>query len=140
VGAGARSVLPKRILVVDDEPGVRRLLGDLFASEGYLVNVASDGARGLERLRVFSPDVVILDLMMPIKSGWAFAEECRQIEEFRDLPIIAMSAMFDLPQAAPSLYALGVRACLAKPFDVDVLLSLVTELLAQGHAARAVTL
>jgi two-component system alkaline phosphatase synthesis response regulator PhoP len=120
--------MPKRVLVVDDEPGVRGLLGDLFASEGYLVSVASDGAQGLDRLRVFCPDVVILDLMMPVLSGWSFAEQCRQSDEFRDVPIIAMSAMFDVPHATTALHALGVRACLAKPFDVDVLLSLVTEL------------
>jgi len=70
---------------------------------------------------------VILDLMMPVMSGWAFAEECRQIDGFRDLPIIVMSAMFDVPRAATALQALGVRACLAKPFDIENLLSLVSE-------------
>jgi CheY-like chemotaxis protein len=119
---------PKRVLIVDDEAGVRGLLGDLFASEGYVVSVAADGAEGLEHLRVFSPDIVILDLMMPVMSGWTFAEECHQIDEYRDVPIIAMSAMFDVPRAAGALVGLGVRACLSKPFDLDELLSLVTEL------------
>jgi len=128
VGAGVKTAIPKRILVVDDEPGVRRLLGELFASEGYLVSEASDGTRGLDRLRAFCPDVVILDLMMPVMSGWTFAEECRRIGGRHDVPIIAMSAMFDMQSAATALHTLGVRACLAKPFDVEVLLSLVAQL------------
>jgi CheY-like chemotaxis protein len=67
--AQAKPTRPKRILVVDDEPGVRRLLADLFASEGYLVSEASDGARALDGLQFLVPDVVILDLMMPVMSG-----------------------------------------------------------------------
>jgi CheY-like chemotaxis protein len=55
VGAGAEVTVPKRILVMDDEPGVRRLLSDVFASEGYLVSEASDGAQGLNRLHAFRP-------------------------------------------------------------------------------------
>ena len=49
VGASTKKPLPKRVLIVDDEPGLRRLLGDIFASEGYLVSEASDGMRGLDR-------------------------------------------------------------------------------------------
>jgi CheY-like chemotaxis protein len=119
---------PKRILVVDDEPGIRRLLADLFASEGYLVAEAPDGFRGLGELRNVCPDVVILDLMMPVMNGWAFAEECRRIDGCRDVPIIAISAMFDVQSAAAGLDSLGVRACLSKPFDIDVMLSLVAQL------------
>jgi two-component system chemotaxis response regulator CheY len=126
---GPKEAVPKRILVVDDEPGVRRLLSDLLASEGYLVSEAADGVRGLVRLREACPDVVILDLMMPVMSGWAFAEECQRIDGFREVPIIAISAMCDIHSSATTLHGLGVRAVLAKPFDVDVLLSLVATLL-----------
>jgi len=100
---------PKRILVIDDESGVRRLLTDLLAGEGYDVSEASDGIRGLERLRDVSPDLIILDLMMPVVSGWAFAEKCRLMDISGDVPIIAMSAMFDLNAAAATLDVLGVR-------------------------------
>jgi len=119
---------PKRILVIDDESGVRRLLTDLLAGEGYDVSEASDGIRGLERLRDVSPDLIILDLMMPVVSGWAFAEKCRRMDISGDVPIIAMSAMLDLNRAAATLDALGVRAYVAKPFDVEALLALVAQL------------
>jgi CheY-like chemotaxis protein len=121
----AVGAVAKRILVVDDEPGLRRLLGDLFASEGYLVSEASNGAGGLDYLRAFCPDVIILDLMMPGMSGWTFLAEIRRISGCPDIPIIAMSAMYDIHRAASGLRALGVRECLAKPFDVEALLSLV---------------
>ena len=122
---GARATPPKHILIVDDEPGVRQLLGDLFAAEGYVVSEASDGAGALRSLGVACPDVIIVDLMMPVMNGWTFAAECRRIEAYRGVPIIAISAMFDVQHAATALHALGVSACLSKPFDIEVLLSLV---------------
>lgn len=105
-----RNAESKRILVIDDESGVRRLLTDLLAGEGHDVSEAADGIQGLERLRDVSPDLIFLDLMMPVVSGWAFAEECRQVDIYGDVPIIAMSAMFDLHSAAATLDALSARA------------------------------
>jgi two-component system, chemotaxis family, chemotaxis protein CheY len=128
VAAGARLAVPKRILVIDDEPAVRRLLTDLLDGEGYVVSEAPDGIRGLDRAQHVSPDLIIVDLMMPVMNGWAFAEACRRRDICCDVPIIAISAMFDLKSAAATLDPLGVRAYLPKPFDVDMLLSLVAQL------------
>jgi two-component system chemotaxis response regulator CheY len=128
VAVGARKAERKRILVIDDESGVRQLLTDLLAGEGYLVTEAANGKRGLDRVRAVSPDLIILDLMMPVMNGWAFAEECRRMDICGDVPIIAISAMFDLKSAAATLDALGVRAYLPKPFDVEALLALVAQL------------
>ena len=127
--AGAKATIPKRILVVDDEPSVRRLLTDLFDTEGYLVSEAADGMRGLDVLRETCPDLVILDLMMPVMNGWTFAAECRRTGVCRGMPIIAISAMFDMHSSAHALHSLGVRAFLPKPFDLEVLRSLVAMLL-----------
>ena len=66
--------------------------------------------------------------MMPRMNGWRFTEECRQTDGVRDVPIIAMSAMFDVQSAATQLHALGVRACLTKPFGIETLLSVVAKL------------
>jgi CheY-like chemotaxis protein len=127
--SGAKATIPKRILVVDDEPGVRRLLADLFGSEGYLVSEAADGVRGLDVLRETCPDLVILDLVMPVMNSWTFAAEFQRTDACRGVPIIAMSAMFDMQSSADALHSLGVRGFLAKPFNVEVLLSLVATLL-----------
>jgi two-component system chemotaxis response regulator CheY len=128
LGAVEHAARSRHVLVVEDEAGVRRLLADLLTSEGYLVSEASNGLRGLDRLRDERPDIVILDLMMPVMSGFAFAEACRRMDGYQEVPIIAMSAMYDLKRVEATLHALGVGACLAKPFDLDVLLSLVAKL------------
>jgi two-component system chemotaxis response regulator CheY len=128
VATDAREAEPKHILVIDDESGVRHLLTELLVGEGYVVSEAQDGVRGLERLRDVTPDLIILDMMMPIVSGWAFVEERRRMDICGDVPIIAISAMFDLKSAAAKLDTLGVRAYLPKPFDVDALLALVAQL------------
>src|SRR3954453_957406 len=113
----------KLMLIAEDEPALRRLLRDVFLSEGYRVIEAWDGAQFLDLLRVVCPDVVILDLMMPVMTGWTFLDEYRRLDGCTDVPIIAMSAMFDMPHAATALRALGVRACVSKPFDLEALLS-----------------
>ena len=66
--------------------------------------------------------------MMPVMSGWTFAEHCHRLDGCQELPIIALSATLDVQRAAAALHALGVRACLAKPFDFEALLSLVGRL------------
>jgi CheY-like chemotaxis protein len=124
----SRKTEAKRILVIDDEPAVRRLLTDLLAGEGYAVSEAPDGVQGLDRVRDVSPDLIIVDLMMPVMSGWGFAEAYRRMDISGEAPIIAISAIFDINGAAATLAELGVRACLAKPFDVELLLSLVARL------------
>jgi CheY-like chemotaxis protein len=117
-----------RVLVVDDEPGLRRLLTDLFSVEGYRVSTASDGAQALERLRYFRPDVVVLDLTMPVMSGLTFAAQCHGVGRYTELPIVAVTAMHDAEGVAPRLEQLGVRKCIAKPFDVTELLAVVEQL------------
>ncbi|MDQ6671078.1 MAG: response regulator [Chloroflexota bacterium] len=117
-----------RVLVVDDEPGLRRLLSDLFSLEGYRVSTAGDGAQALERLAAFRPDVVVLDLTMPVMSGLTFAEKCHRMDGYANLPIVAVTAMHDVDGVEPRLENLGVRKCLAKPFDVAELLAVVEQL------------
>jgi CheY-like chemotaxis protein len=119
---------PGRVLVVDDEPALRRLLTDLFSTEGYRVSAASDGAQALERLEHFRPDVVVLDMTMPVMSGWTFAEKCRRLDGYAHLPIVAVTAMQDVAGAGSRLAHLGVARCLAKPFDVAELLAVVEQL------------
>jgi CheY-like chemotaxis protein len=119
--------MPGRVLVVDDEPSLRRLLTDLLSFEGYRVSTASDGAQALERLRHFRPDVVVLDLTMPVMGGLTFAEQCHRMDGYADLPIVAVTAMHDVDGVAPRLEGLGVRKCLAKPFDLEELLAAVEQ-------------
>jgi CheY-like chemotaxis protein len=114
-----------QILVVEDDEAIRGLVSDVLRDDGYTVREASNGIEALEQLRRGKPDLIVLDLMMPVMDGWAFVEECRIKQYCEDVPIIVTSASHDLPRTAERLRDFGVRTCLAKPFDVDGLLALV---------------
>ncbi len=104
------------MLVVDDDTSIRDLLHSALVEEGYDVKVASDGRDALDVIGHWLPDVIVLDLMMPVMDGWALA---REVHHSYDIPIIALSAVTELPRHAT---ALGVSDYVQKPFDLDLLL------------------
>jgi CheY-like chemotaxis protein len=115
----------KSVLVVDDEAPIRELIADALAFEGYDAVTATHGADALVKLAARRPDAIVLDLMMPVMDGRSFLTACRSDPRCADIPILVVSASHDLTATAPEL---GVRACLAKPFDLDVLLAVVYRL------------
>jgi CheY-like chemotaxis protein len=122
-----------KILVVDDDDAIRETLGGVLASEGYDVALAENGARALEAVRHGErPDLVLLDLMMPVMSGWEFLELADTDESLRSIPILVVSAM-SAPLACNGEHG-GVRKCFAKPIDLDALLEAVRT---YGGAAAA---
>lgn len=104
------------MLVVDDDTSIRELLHTALAEEGYDVKLAVDGQDALDVIERWLPDVIVLDLMMPILDGWAVA---RRVHETCGVPIIALSAVTELQRHAT---ALGVNEFVQKPFDLDALL------------------
>ena len=117
-------------MVVDDENSIRELTAAWLSDEGFVVATARNGADALRQLRDFCPDVIVLDLMMPVMDGWAFAEACRRQTGSVEIPIVVVSAGHGLAQAAEQLHQFGVRACLAKPYDLEVLAATVNTLAA----------
>ncbi len=115
----------RQILVVEDDASIRGLVSDLLRDDGYQVSEACNGAEALDAVRERRPDLIVLDLMMPVMDGWTFVEACRQEPGCDNVPIVVTSASHDLPRTAERLRSFGVRTCLAKPFDVDGLLALV---------------
>ena len=79
----------------------------------------------------------MLDLMLPVMDGWAFAEACRRVTGAVEIPIIVVSAGHGLVQASEQLRAFGVRACLAKPFDLEMLAATATTLAEREEAVIA---
>jgi two-component system response regulator MprA len=118
----------KHLLIVEDEASIRDIVAAWLRDEGFTVTTAANGAEAIEQLRVVRPDAIVLDLMMPIMDGWAFAEACHRLIAPVRIPILVVSAAYGLPQAAERLRPYGVRACLAKPFDLDVLTATVRRL------------
>ena len=80
------------VLVVDDDPVVRRLLQLAFETEGFTVHLASDGVEGLEQTHEVRPDVIVLDIMMPRKDGLAMTGELRADPATKDIPVMLLSA------------------------------------------------
>jgi CheY-like chemotaxis protein len=111
--------------VVDDDPVIRSTVAELLLDEGYEVEQAGDGAQALHLVKGSMPAAIVLDLMMPVLDGWAFVERCRALPESADVPIVVMSATHGLHETAERLHAMGVRAVMAKPFDVDALIAIV---------------
>jgi two-component system OmpR family response regulator len=110
------------VLVVDDDPAIRGLVGDALREEGYTVDLAAHGREALEAMRVRRPATVVLDLMMPVMDGFSFIEECHKERLCTDVPIVVISAVQD---ALRRITEVPVHACVAKPFDLDDLVRVV---------------
>ncbi|HET9199831.1 MAG TPA: response regulator [Dehalococcoidia bacterium] len=104
------------ILVVEDDERIQRLVELVLRGEGYSVLQAGDGRQALDMIDSAKPDLVLLDLMLPVLDGWALRERLRQRPTTSDIPIILMSAVRNLPEAAQEL---EVADYLSKPFEID---------------------
>lgn len=80
------------VLIADDSPKSRELLRAVLESGGHEVVEACDGGQALEQLRGMRPDLVVLDIQMPVLDGFSTVAEIRRMEEFRSLPVVALSA------------------------------------------------
>jgi two-component system KDP operon response regulator KdpE len=109
----------KRVLVIDDDPEVLRLMERIFAQAHAQVTTAISGQEGLHRLYQVKPDLIILDIMMPIMDGWRV---CRQVREVSNVPIIMLTA---LGQDQDMIHGLdcGADDYLIKPVRPEVLLA-----------------
>jgi len=128
-GAGAR------IVVVDDEPAIRRLLLANLSARGYEVVAVETGEEALERLDVDAPDLVILDLMLPGLSG---LDVCRGLRAASSVPILVLSARGEEGTKVQA-FDLGADDYLTKPFGVDELLARVRALLRRPAPVESVT-
>jgi CheY-like chemotaxis protein len=116
-----------RILVVEDDQSVASLLQGVLGSYGYDVELADD-LSVLQASREHLPDLILLDLLMPVVSGDEAARELHELPETSDIPIVLMSGAPDVEQRAAEL---GVAGFLHKPFDLDDLLDVVKRTLAR---------
>lgn len=120
----------KHVLVAEDDAPTRSFLVAALSDEGYVVSVAADGKAALERCAELKPDIVVLDLSMPIVDGIEFL---RRRGPDCDAPVIAVSAAFRKEQLA----GLPVAAFVAKPFDLHVLIGAIARSLGSATEERA---
>jgi two-component system KDP operon response regulator KdpE len=115
----------RRILIVDDEPGLRELVRINLEHEGFAVLQAENGVQGLEMIQQEHPDLVILDVMMPEMDGW---DVCRRLREFSQVPVLMLTARVQSQDIVTGLES-GADDYLLKPFNMDELMARVRALL-----------
>lgn len=111
------------VLVVDDDPSIRRMIVAALRRDGYEFLEAPNGRDALDLMRSRNPSVVVLDLMMPILSGWDVLQERMKESQLMKIPVILISANRD-PEVASAVDK-GICAFLPKPFDITTLVALV---------------
>jgi len=104
-----------KVLVIDDEQGIRNLLDTLLSRKGYAVALADGGRKGLEHFRRDRPDVVVLDLNMPDMGGVAVLEQIRALKP--DQPVIVLTGA-GTPEKEQQVHALGVNEFVEKEFSL----------------------
>jgi DNA-binding response OmpR family regulator len=122
-------LISKRILIVEDDPGVLRATSYILEKEGYQVLTAQDGLEGLKKARGDNPDLLILDVMLPGIDGFEICHSLRGEPKTAGLPILMFSAKGQESDKATGL-KVGADEYLTKPVDRTVLLDKVADLLA----------
>ena len=124
-----------KILIVDDDPNISDLLKMYFENEGYDVKLAADGSEGLNYFKMYEPDLVLLDIMLPKKDGW---QVCREIREISSKPVIMVTAKGEVFDKVLGL-ELGADDFVTKPFDMKELSARVKAVLRryQAHSRQS---
>lgn len=123
--------MKKKILIGDDDPSVRQMIGRVLEVAGYMTLRSGGGSEAVSKFRAAEPDLVLLDLRSPDHHGW---EAFEQISRFNSLvPLIAITAW---PNQYGNAVERGIDALMEKPLDLQLLLQTIGELLAEPESVR----
>ena len=123
------------VLVVEDDRNIAELLQLYLEKEGYAVTIANDGGQGLEKFRTIKPDLVLLDVMMPVMDGWAV---CNAIRAESQTPIIMLTAKSETADKVQGLKA-GADDYITKPFEMREVLARVEAVLRRATGTSVET-
>jgi two-component system alkaline phosphatase synthesis response regulator PhoP len=122
------------VLIVDDEPDFVTMLKQDLQGEGYAVEVAYNGVEAIQKVKQSPPDIIVLDIMMPEKDGFAVCSELKNDDRYADIPIILLTAVSDHVSSSQYSHsqALDVEAddYLSKPASFEEILESIRSLLA----------
>lgn len=121
--------MSKKVLIVDDEPNIVVSLEFLMSQQGYEIDVATDGEQALHLLESFNPDLVLLDVMLPNKTGFEICQLIKEKPEWRHIIVILLTAKGREADITKGM-ALGADAYVTKPFSTKELIEKVAEMLA----------
>jgi len=120
-----------RVLIVDDDPLIRRLLQVNFRLEGFDVDTAAEGEESLEKARADHPDAIVMDVMMPGMDGWEVCRRLKEDESLSGIPVVLLSARSDDDERDRG-EAAGIAEYVTKPFDPGELVQVVRRAMAAG--------
>jgi len=112
--------LPAKILIVDDEPDIVEFISYNLKSKGYLIATAKDGMEAIKKAKEFKPDLILLDIMMPVKDGMETIRELRKMTDFDDTAIIFLTALSDEKYEIEGL-KIGADDYISKPIKPELL-------------------
>lgn len=122
----------KRILIAEDDAPSRELLREILELEGYQVIEAADGSEALTKFRETTPDLVLLDIRMPVVGGLAVLSQLRQDEDFSKVPAIALTA-YAMDEDRARVLAAGFDGYASKPVDGGRLIEQIRQCLAEEN-------
>ncbi len=126
--------MSRHVLLVEDEPNIVEAIRFLLSREGWQVDVHAEGTDAIDVIREKSPNLVIMDIMLPGKSGIDIVRELRGIERFRDLPVLMLTARGQSRDREMAEEA-GVTRFMTKPFSNAEVLAAVRDLHAQASGS-----
>jgi CheY-like chemotaxis protein len=118
-------MLPNKILIIDDEKMIRLTTGIMLRKKGVEVVEAASGPQGLELIEKEKPDLLLLDIMMPVMDGWEVLDKVRGMDGFSGLPVVIFTAG-DFLEAQMTALKKKVRGVLQKPFHLPELLEIIS--------------
>jgi len=117
------------VLIVEDDKNIAELLQMYLEKEGYAVTLATDGGQGLDKFRAIGPDLVLLDVMMPVMDGWAV---CRAIRASSQVPVIMLTAKSEVDDKVAGLKS-GADDYITKPFEMKEVLARIEAVLRRSE-------
>ncbi|MBP0030695.1 response regulator transcription factor [Roseofilum reptotaenium CS-1145] len=127
-----------KLLLVDDEPGLREAVQAYLEDSGFTVEVANNAIEGWEKVQQIVPDLVISDIMMPQVDGYQFLQQLREDDRFKSMPVVFLTAK-GMTSDRIQGYQAGCDAYLPKPFDPEELEAIVKNLIERRAAASSST-
>ena len=116
--------MAKKILLIDDDEATLKLLKPFLVSKGYSVETAMDGLEGLEKVRSWKPDLVVLDVIMPRMDGYGFVREIKKDPKLRAVPVVVLTAREMMRDV---FVQEGIKDYVIKPYDPEELLRMIVK-------------
>ncbi|GAA4449019.1 response regulator transcription factor [Rurimicrobium arvi] len=120
--------LPEKILIVDDEPDIIEFISYNLKNKGYLIETANNGSEAIRKAKTFRPDLILLDMMMPVKDGLTTLRELRIMPDFEETPVIFLTALRDEKSEITGLQT-GADDYITKPIKPELLATRVSAVL-----------